>query len=144
MVMSCSDSRLRFRIASTSKSRSTRVLRVVAPVSVREKTIFSAFCQVRAKSRCFAWIALDHRRIPVGHRLIESPPIEIGSDRPHQLSDERVYLIGNDPIEGTGFVLNVTVERRIGDVDQLRHTKEVGRIVRDTHEAYDTKLTYAA
>jgi hypothetical protein len=31
-----------------------------------------------------------------------------------------VSLIGIDPIEGTGFVLHVTVERRIGDVDQLR------------------------
>ena len=34
------------------KSHSTRVLRVVAPVSVREKPIFSAVCQTRAKSRC--------------------------------------------------------------------------------------------
>ena len=41
-----------FRVASGSKSRSTRAMRVGAPVSVREKTIFSAFCQTRAKSRC--------------------------------------------------------------------------------------------
>jgi len=53
----------------------------------------------------------------------------MGSDRPQQLSDERVNLIGNDSIEGTGFVLHVTVERRIGDVDQLRHTREVGCFV---------------
>jgi hypothetical protein len=32
------------------------------------------------------------------------PPIEIGSDRLQQLSDERANLIGIDPIEGTGFV----------------------------------------
>jgi len=31
------------RIASKSKPRSTRVLRVVAVISIREKTIFSAF-----------------------------------------------------------------------------------------------------
>jgi hypothetical protein len=48
----------------------------------------------------------------------------MGSDRLQQLSDGRVNLIGIDPIEGTGFVLHVTVERRIGDVDQLRHTGE--------------------
>jgi hypothetical protein len=45
--------------------------------------------------------------------------MEIGSDRLQKLSDERVKLIGIDPIEGTGFVLHVTVERRIGDVEQL-------------------------
>ena len=40
-------------------------------------------------------------------------------DRPQQLSDECLNVIGNDPIEGTGFVLHVTVERPIGDVDHL-------------------------
>ena len=40
-------------------------------------------------------------------------------------------LIGIDPIEGTGFVLHIPVERRIGDVDQLRHTREdLGRVGR--------------
>ena len=43
---------LELPIASRSKSRSTRALPVVMSVSVREKTIFSAFCQTRAKSRC--------------------------------------------------------------------------------------------
>ena len=37
------------------------------------------------------------------------------ADRPHQLGDERVHLIGIDPIEGTGIVLDVTIERGIGD-----------------------------
>ena len=44
--------RLSLRIASRSKFRSTRVLRVATAVSVRENTIFSAFCQTCAKSRC--------------------------------------------------------------------------------------------
>src|SRR5437867_2124925 len=57
----------------------------------------------------FGRIAL-HRRIPVRHRLIESPPKEMGSDRSHQLSDEIEYLIGIAPIEGAGAVLDVTVE----------------------------------
>jgi hypothetical protein len=43
----------------------------------------------------------------------------MGSDRPHQPSDEFVDLIGINPIEGTRLVLYVTVKRRIGDVDQL-------------------------
>jgi len=28
-----------------------------------------------------------------------------------------VNLIGIEPIEGAGFILDVTVERRVGDVD---------------------------
>ena len=48
----------------------------------------------------------------------------MGSDRLQQLSDERVNLIGIDPIEGTGFVHHVAVERRTGYVDQLRHSRE--------------------
>jgi hypothetical protein len=34
----------------------------------------------------------------------------MGPDRPHQLGDEIEYLIGVDPIEGTGPVLDVTIE----------------------------------
>jgi hypothetical protein len=41
---------------------------------------------------------------------MESPPKEMGSDRPQQLSDEIEYLIGIDPIEGAGLVLDITVE----------------------------------
>jgi hypothetical protein len=41
----------------------------------------------------------------------------MGTDGPQQIGDEGVNLIGNDPIEGTGRVLHVTVERHIVDVD---------------------------
>jgi hypothetical protein len=34
----------------------------------------------------------------------------MGSDRSHQLSDEIEDLIGIGPIEGTGAILDVTVE----------------------------------
>src|SRR5262249_30351970 len=62
--------------------------------------------------------------IPVSHRFVESPPVEISCDRPHQIGNEPEHLIGIAPIESTGLVLNVTIERRIGDVDQLRHTND--------------------
>ena len=82
-------------------------MRVGASVSVREKTICSAFCQ--CELTVFGRIAL-HRCIPVRHRLKESPPKEMGSDRSHQLGDEIEYLIGIAPIEGAGLVLDVAIE----------------------------------
>jgi hypothetical protein len=52
-----------------------------------------------------------------------------------------VDSIGNDPIEGAGFVLHVPVERRIVDVDQRRHTTEVGRFVTSTGAPNDVCRT---
>ena len=52
------------------------------------------------------------------------------SDAVPETSAEPVWFqLANDSIEGTGFVLHVTVERRIGDVDQFRHTRAVGCFV---------------
>ena len=107
MKMSCSDSRLSFRVASGSNSRSTRALPAGTPVSVRDD-LFGLLpdpCELTV----FGRIAL-HRRIPVRHRFIEPPPEEMGSDRSHQLSDEIEYLIGMAPIEGAGLVLDIAIE----------------------------------
>ena len=108
MKMSCSDSRLSFRVASGSNSRSTRALPAGTPVSVRDD-LFGLLpdpCELTV----FGRIAL-HRCIPVRHRLKESPPKEMGSDRSHQLGDEiEEYLIGVAPLEGAGAILDVTVE----------------------------------
>jgi hypothetical protein len=67
----------------------------------------------------------------------------MGSDRSQQLSDERVNVIGNDEIESTGLVLNVTVERRVGGVDQLRHARDAGRIVKLTGARNRALLSFA-
>src|SRR4029453_11392870 len=107
-------------LASKSKSRSTCVLRERLSAFVKRPSSgpSARSCEVAV----FWWIAV-YRPIPADHRLVGSPPIEIGSDWLHQLGDERVNPIGIDPIDGTGFVLHATVERRTGDVDQLGDTR---------------------
>lgn len=54
----------------------------------------------------------DAHALPESHRLIHSPAVEVGADRPLESVDERMHLaIGLGPIEVPSFVLDVPVER---------------------------------
>jgi hypothetical protein len=62
------------------------------------------------------------RGLPVAHRLVHPPPVEIGADRTLQIVDERVYfLVGRRPVNVFFRVGSVAVERHDGRVDQSRH-----------------------
>ena len=51
------------------------------------------------------------RGLPVAHRLVHPPAVEIGADRPLQLVDERVhFLVRRRPLEAPGRVGDVAVE----------------------------------
>lgn len=80
---------------------------------------FGPYTSVLSKATALDVAKLAGVASATGPRRLQLPAVRL-----QQLNDERVNLIGIDPIEGTGFFLHVTVEKRIGDVDQLRHTRE--------------------
>src|SRR5690606_33550311 len=59
--------------------------------------------------------------IPVEHRLVVTPPVEVPTRGPEELVDEAVHLlIGGAPVEVAAGILAVAVERDGGEVDERR------------------------
>jgi hypothetical protein len=60
--------------------------------------------------------------LPDGHRLVQAPPIEVGTDGAHKVGDEGEDLVdGLGPLEPAVRVLDVAVKGHIRRVDQLGH-----------------------
>src|SRR5256886_16269133 len=91
------------RTESGSKRRSSPVLEV-------ETT-----CEIRLGSQ-------GRLGLPDGHRFVQAPSIEVGTDGAHKVSDEGEDLVdGRGPFEAAVRVLDVAVKGHIRHIDQLGH-----------------------
>ena len=69
--------------------------------------------------------------VPVAHRLVHAAPLEIRTDRPLEVIDERVdLLVGRAPVEPTVHVRDVAVERQIVEKINLATTTILRRLGR--------------
>ena len=67
------------------------------------------------------------RGLPVDHRLVPPPPVEVGADGRRELVDVGMHLLvfGGAPAEAPVLVFHVTVQGHKHRVDQLTHASHL-------------------